>query len=84
MRRAFPPPEPVAAALPSPDDPVLLDGLPAPEKTAAEEAESDVALLAFESDKNRYERNLEFARTIARQDPKVVATVVKNWVSDER
>lgn len=84
MRRAFPPPEPVAAALPSPDDTVLLDGLPAPEKTAAEEAESDVALLAFESDKNRYERNLEFARTIARQDPKVVATVVKNWVSDER
>lgn len=63
---------------------MLLDGLPAPEKTAAEEAESDVALLAFESDKNRYERNLEFARTIARQDPKVVATVVKNWVSDER
>ncbi|EJO56968.1 putative flagellar MS-ring protein, partial [Burkholderia multivorans ATCC BAA-247] len=48
------------------------------------ESESDTALLAFENEKNRYERNLDYARTIARQDPKIVATVVKNWVSDER
>jgi flagellar M-ring protein FliF len=31
-----------------------------------------------------YDKNLQYARSIARQDPKVVATVVKNWVADER
>ncbi len=41
-------------------------------------------MLALESAKHKYERNLEFARNIARQDPKIVATVVKNWVTDER
>ncbi|MGF6752703.1 flagellar basal-body MS-ring/collar protein FliF [Paraburkholderia sp. GAS42] len=83
MRRAFPPPEPVVAALPSPDEPVLLDGLPLLEKAAAaDDSEND--LLSFESEKHKYERNLEFARNIARQDPKIVATVVKSWVSDER
>lgn len=80
MRRAFPPPEPAAPALAAPEDPVALDGLPAPEKAE----EPDSLLLGFESEKNRYERNLDYARTIARQDPKIVATVVKNWVSDER
>ena len=36
LRRAFPPPEPVAAAaLPSPDEPVLLDGIPAAERAGA-------------------------------------------------
>lgn len=86
LRRAFPPPEPAAAAaLPSPDEPILLDGIPAADRvTAVTEMESDSELLAFESEKHKYERNLEFARNIARQDPKIVATVVKNWVSDER
>jgi flagellar M-ring protein FliF len=28
-----------------------------------------------------YEQNLQLARELARQDPKVVASVVKNWVS---
>ena len=88
LRRAFPPPEPVAAAaLPSPDEPVLLDGIPAAERAGAPtvaELESDNELLALENSKHKYERNLEFARNIARQDPKIVATVVKNWVSDER
>ncbi|MFL9869679.1 flagellar basal-body MS-ring/collar protein FliF [Paraburkholderia fungorum] len=86
LRRAFPPPEPaVAAALPSPDEPILLDGIPAAERvTAITEMEGDSELLAFENEKHKYERNLEFARNIARQDPKIVATVVKNWVSDER
>ncbi|MFM0499162.1 flagellar basal-body MS-ring/collar protein FliF [Paraburkholderia caffeinilytica] len=88
LRRAFPPPEPVAAAaLPSPDEPVLLDGIPAAERAGAAavaELEGDSELLALESSKHKYERNLEFARNIARQDPKIVATVVKNWVSDER
>ncbi|VVD62064.1 flagellar M-ring protein FliF [Pandoraea iniqua] len=32
-----------------------------------------------------YERNLQYARQVARQDPKIVATVVKSWVGgDER
>ncbi|HZZ11002.1 MAG TPA: flagellar basal-body MS-ring/collar protein FliF [Paraburkholderia sp.] len=87
LRRAFPPPEPVVAALPSPDDQVLLDGIPAAERvggSSVAEIEGDSEVLALESSKHKYERNLEFARNIARQDPKVVATVVKNWVSDER
>lgn len=33
---------------------------------------------------NSYDRHLQFARQIAQQDPKVVATVVKSWISDER
>ncbi|QQC63075.1 flagellar basal-body MS-ring/collar protein FliF [Paraburkholderia ginsengisoli] len=86
LRRAFPPPEPVAvAALASPDEPVLLDGIPAAERDGAVvEIETDSETLALENAKHKYERNLEFARNIARQDPKIVATVVKNWVSDER
>ena len=32
----------------------------------------------------KFDKNLEFARQIAKQDPKLVATVVKSWVSDER
>lgn len=86
LRRAFPPPAPVAAALPSPgDEPILLDGIPAAEREGAiVQLETDSEMLALEGAKQKYERNLEFARNIARQDPKIVATVVKNWVSDER
>jgi flagellar M-ring protein FliF len=86
LRRAFPAPVPVTASLPSPDEPMLLDGLPASERSGSkasdDDAESD--LMSLESDKHKFERNLEYARNIARQDPKIVATVVKNWVSDER
>ena len=86
LRRAFPPPEPaVAAALASPDEPMLLDGIPAAERDGAGRRDRDrQRTLALENAKHKYERNLEFARNIARQDPKIVATVVKNWVSDER
>ncbi|WP_028227625.1 flagellar basal-body MS-ring/collar protein FliF [Paraburkholderia ferrariae] len=85
LRRAFPPPEAAAPALAGADDaePLLLDGLP-PADRKHEDTDSEAALLAFESEKNKFERNLEYARTIARQDPKIVATVVKNWVNDER
>jgi flagellar M-ring protein FliF len=31
-----------------------------------------------------FERNLTTARSLAKEDPKVVANVVKNWVADER
>jgi len=81
LRRAFPPPEPVVAALPAPDEPVL-DGLTSAAALAAEE-DVEGSLVSLESDKAKYERNLEYARQIARQDPKIVATVVKSWVSDE-
>ncbi|MFL9964247.1 flagellar basal-body MS-ring/collar protein FliF [Paraburkholderia sediminicola] len=85
LRRAFPPPEPALAALAPPDEPMLLDGIPAAEREGAVvEIETDSETLALENAKHKYERNLEFARSIARQDPKIVATVVKNWVSDER
>ncbi|MGH8777818.1 flagellar basal-body MS-ring/collar protein FliF [Paraburkholderia sp.] len=80
MRRAFPPPEQVAS-LPAPDEPLLLDGLPQTQN--ASDADDGNSLLAFENEKHKFERNLEYARTIARQDPKIVATVVKSWVSDE-
>jgi flagellar M-ring protein FliF len=86
LRRAFPPPAPAAAAsLPSPDEPILLDGLPASTSSgAAGEDDGESDLMSLESDKHKFERNLEYARNIARQDPKIVATVVKSWVSDER
>jgi flagellar M-ring protein FliF len=86
LRRAFPPPPALTAALPSPDDePLLLDGIPASEReNSVVQMETDSEMLALEGAKLKYERNLEFARNIARQDPKIVATVVKNWVTDER
>ncbi|WP_028221857.1 flagellar basal-body MS-ring/collar protein FliF [Paraburkholderia oxyphila] len=87
LRRAFPPPAPAAAtpALAGEHEPMLLDGLPALDRLeGAGDAESDNGLLALENDKHKFERNLEFARNIARQDPKIVATVVKSWVNDER
>ena len=86
LRRAFPPPAPPAAALPSADEPMLLDGLSTSERSgsAAREEDGESDLVSLESDKHKFERNLEYARNIARQDPKIVATVVKNWVSDER
>ncbi|WP_321787624.1 flagellar basal-body MS-ring/collar protein FliF [Paraburkholderia sp. J94] len=89
LRRAFPPPEPPAAAAPAlagDAEPLLLDGLPQVEKIEGTGGvvESESELAALESDKQKFERNLEFARSIARQDPKIVATVVKSWVNDER
>ena len=83
LRRAFPQPAPVGSghALPAPDEPLLLDGLPSTQHTG--DAEETNSMLAFENEKHKFERNLEYARKIARQDPKIVATVVKNWVSDE-
>jgi flagellar M-ring protein FliF len=94
MRRAFPPPAEkgegeggVSDPLAGPDEPVLLDGLSSATPVgAALEGGLDMEqnLLSFENEKHKFERNLDYARTIARQDPKIVATVVKSWVSDER
>ncbi|WP_244814918.1 flagellar basal-body MS-ring/collar protein FliF [Caballeronia sp. Lep1P3] len=85
MRRAFPPPEPAAPSLGSPDDLSVLDG-PSfnGEKKDDEDKDAEVNLLGHESNKAKFDRNLDYARMIARQDARIVATVVKNWVSDER
>ena len=83
LRRAFPPP-PEPAALAAPDDLSLLDGPSMPKSQVDEEKDAEVSLLGHESNKAKFERNLDYARMVARQDPRIVATVVKNWVSDER
>jgi flagellar M-ring protein FliF len=87
LRRAFPPPaapaEPGSLALGSAGEPVLLDGIS--DGDGEKKADDDgvtVDLLSFENQKHKFERNLEYARTIARQDPKIVAMVVKNWVAE--
>ena len=36
-----------------------------------------------EAQGNRYETHLEATRTLARNDPKMVASVVRNWVSQD-
>jgi len=85
MRRAFPPPPEIAPTLGSPDDLSLLDGPTLEgEKKNDEETDAEVSLLGHESNKAKFDRNLDYARMVARQDPRIVATVVKNWVSDER
>jgi flagellar M-ring protein FliF len=90
LRRAFPPPQPAVASTPNvgtPDEPVLLDGLssgPTPIGVPLEQSAEAERLLAFENEKQKFERNLDYARSIARKDPRIVATVVKSWVSDER
>jgi flagellar M-ring protein FliF len=82
MRRAFPPPpEPVITP---PDELSLLDGPSMPKPMIDEDKDAEVSLLGHESNRARFDRNLEYARMVARQDPRIVATVVKNWVSDER
>jgi flagellar M-ring protein FliF len=83
LRRAFPTPPPQEALGP-PDELSLLDGPSMPKSARDEEKDAEVSLLGHENHKAKFERNLDYARMIARQDPRIVATVVKNWVSDER
>ena len=45
-------------------------------------AEGDLCMDA--AARMKFERNLEYARSIAKDDPKLVAMVIKSWVSDER
>jgi flagellar M-ring protein FliF len=86
MKRAFPPPPELAPTLAgAPDELSLLDGPTMDgEKKDEEEKDAEVSLLGHESNKAKFDRNLDYARMVARQDPRIVATVVKNWVSDER
>ncbi|SAL70529.1 flagellar MS-ring protein [Caballeronia cordobensis] len=85
MKRAFPPPPETAPTFAAPDELSLLDG-PAAEgaKKLDEDKDAEVSLLGHESKKAKFDRNLDYARMVARQDARIVATVVKNWVSDER
>ncbi|KMY85948.1 Flagellar M-ring protein FliF [Candidatus Paraburkholderia calva] len=87
MKRAFPLAEPSANALAVPDELSLFDG-PSMKGAAKEdngEKDAEVNLLGGpESNKAKFDRNLDYARTVARQDARIVATVVKNWVSDEQ
>jgi len=62
----------------------MLDGPSMPKSQIEDEKEAELSLLGHESTKAKFERNLDYARMVARQDPRIVATVVKNWVSDER
>jgi flagellar M-ring protein FliF len=86
MKRAFPPPpEPAAPALAAADELSFLDG-PTSKGGAKDDEDKDaeVSLLGSpESNKAKFDRNLDYARSVARQDARIVATVVKNWVSDE-
>jgi flagellar M-ring protein FliF len=41
------------------------------------------ALYGAQQAANSYENNLQTAKQIAQQDPKIVATVVKEWVNAE-
>jgi flagellar M-ring protein FliF len=83
LRRAFPTPPPPESLSP-PDELSLLDGPSMPKSALDEEKDAEVSLLGHESNKAKFDRNLDYARMVARQDPRIVATVVKNWVSDER
>ena len=84
LRRAFPAPAPAPEALGPPDELSLLDGPSMPKSQIDEDKDAEVSLLGHESNKAKFDRNLDYARMVARQDPRIVATVVKNWVSDER
>lgn len=61
---------PAAAALPAPED----DG-------AVVQLSSDVHPVEAIAPQRNYQNNLELARNMARDDPKVVANVVKSWVN---
>lgn len=84
MRKLFrpePPPAPVAALEGA--GAAAAGGALTADVTTGDGPDARVA-IDQNSNVNAYERDLEFARQIARSDPKVVATVVKSWISDER
>lgn len=98
MKRAFPAPVQAAAStLPAPEAatppgiaqlPEPVEAVPAlPEPTdlepGEEKSEEQMLRRALDYEKQRYERGLQYARTLARKDPKIVATVIKSWVNNE-
>jgi len=83
VRRLFKQPEPPPA---EPELPSSMD-IKVGEEGAEEQAEEDernAVLEELEKKQSVYERNLASARRMAKEDPRIVATVLKNWVSDER
>jgi flagellar biosynthesis/type III secretory pathway M-ring protein FliF/YscJ len=55
------------------------------EKVAEAEAEEDIVNLSQQAGKQMsgYEINMEMAKQLATSDPKIVANVIKTWVSNE-
>ena len=82
VRRLFKQPEPPPS---EPELPSSMD-IKAGEESEdeAEEDERNAVLEELEKKQSVYERNLATARKMAKEDPRIVATVLKNWVSDER
>jgi len=76
VRRLFKPAEPPT---PEPELPTSMDV-----KGGIEEGDIGEVLQEMEKKQTTYQRNLISARHLAKEDPRVVATVLKNWVSDER
>jgi flagellar M-ring protein FliF len=58
-------------ALPHPSEQIDIDGL-------GDGGELSIDEVA----RHKFQRNLDYARSIAKNDPKIVATVVKSWVLD--
>lgn len=80
MRKLFrpePPPAPAPAAA------ITTEPMHDPFALAEDRSPSSISSIE-QTAASAYERDLQFAREIAQQDPKVVATVVKSWISDER
>lgn len=61
----------------------LLRELARPPRVPAPAQEADAAGIARAKIAASYEENLKMAKEVARQDPKVVANVVKDWVGRE-
>ena len=83
VRRLFKQPEPPPS---EPELPGSMD-IKVGEEGSEEQAEEDernAVLEELEKKQSVYERNLASARRMAKEDPRIVATVLKNWVSDER
>jgi flagellar M-ring protein FliF len=86
MKKLFKQPAPAAPAEPALPTSMELDeeGHPieggAEAMTEEEAAQREIAVRQ----QSAYERNLQAARQLAKEDPRIVATVLKTWVSDER
>jgi flagellar M-ring protein FliF len=75
VRRLFKQPDPPPA---EPELPSSMDA------ASGEAGEVNEVLEEMEKKQTTYQRNLITARQMAKDDPRIVATVLKNWVSDER
>jgi flagellar M-ring protein FliF len=72
-----------AAAIAALEGPISTEGKLVDADGNLVEAIGENAALGAPS-MSSFERNLAYARQVAKSDPKAVATVIKNWVNDER